>query len=98
MIIIIKLNNKLTMAEKESALERRVTNLRSEAHVELKTANREWNDCIGKNFLPQWLAGEKLNIEEVCIDQKTRMDEADAAIYAEKPLPVQMFTLPTASQ
>ena len=52
-------------------------NLRSEAHVELKSANRAWMDCITKNFLPQWLNGEKLNIEEVCLEEKTRMDDAD---------------------
>ena len=78
--------------------ETRITNIRTEAHVQLKQANREWNDCISKNFLPQWLAGEKLNIEEVCVEQKQRMEEADAAIYSEKPLPVKMFSLPTVSQ
>ena len=78
--------------------ETKITNVRTEAHVELKQANRDWNDCISKNFLPQWLAGEKLNIEEVCVDQKQRMEEADAAVYAESPLPVKMFTLPTALQ
>ena len=78
--------------------ETKITNVRTEAHVELKQANRDWNDCISKNFLPQWLAGEKLNIEEVCVDQKQRMEEADAAVYAESPLPVKMFTLPTAPQ
>ena len=78
--------------------ETKITNVRTEAHVELKQANRDWNDCISKNFLPQWLAGQKLNIEEVCVDQKQRMEEADAAVYAESPLPVKMFTLPTAPQ
>ena len=77
-----------------ATFERKIANLRDEPHAELKQANREWNDCISKNFLPQWLAGEKLNIEEVCSEQKERMEEADAAIYAEKPLPVKMFTLP----
>ena len=73
-----------------------IRNFRSEPYTELKTANREWNDCIAKNFLPQWLNGEKLNIEDVCSEQKARLEEADSALYSESPLPVKMFTLPTA--
>ena len=80
-----------------ASFETRITNIRTDAHVELKQANRDWNDCISKNFLPQWLSGQKLNIEEVCVEQKQRMEEADAAVYSESPLPVKMFSLPTVS-
>ena len=41
-------------------------NLRSEAHVDLKQANKEFNDCLTQQFMPKWLAGEKLNLTEVC--------------------------------
>ena len=37
-----------------------VKNLRSESHVELKQANREFNDCLSNIFMPKWLAGEKI--------------------------------------
>lgn len=43
-------------------------NLRTEAHLELKKANNDWSDCISKNFLPQWLQGASLSIEEVCTE------------------------------
>ena len=77
---------------------RNVRNLKTEAHIELKTANREWADCVSNNFLPQWLQGAKLNVEEVCSSQKTRMEAANEALYGENHLPIKMFELPTAPQ
>ena len=71
-------------------------NLRTDAHVELKESNRAWTDCITKNFMPQWLNGAAINIDDVCIEEKARMDAADEAVYSETPFPVKMFTLPTA--
>ena len=44
----------------------KLKNLQSESHIELKAANREWSDCVTNNFLPQWLQGAKINIEDVC--------------------------------
>ena len=41
-------------------------NLQTEAHIELKTANREWSDCVTNNFMPQWLKGDKINVQDVC--------------------------------
>lgn len=35
-------------------------NLRTEQHMELKQANNAWTDCVSKNFLPKWLAGESI--------------------------------------
>ena len=68
-----------------------VRNLRTEAHLELKQANNAWNDCVAKNFLPQWLAGASLDIEEVCSSELTKMQEQDAALYADKPSPFKGF-------
>ena len=77
-------------------MQNKLQNLRTDAHVELASANRAWNDCITKNFLPQWLNGKNLNIEDVCVDEKARMADADSALYEDEPLPVKMFSLPTA--
>ena len=76
----------------------KIKNLQSEAHIELKTANREWSDCVTNNFLPKWLSGAKINIEDVCASQQARMDTANEAVYGDNSLPVKMFELPSAPQ
>ena len=64
-----------------------VQNLRTEAHTDLKKANLEWNECISKNFLPQWLKGESLSIEEACPNENAKRMELNEAVYGESPLP-----------
>ena len=56
-------------------------NLRDEAKGGLKKANMAWADCISKNFMPQWLNGENLNIEEVCGTELEAMKELESAVY-----------------
>ena len=70
-------------------------NLRDEARLELKQANREWTECVSNNFLPQWLSGAQVNVEEVCREQQERLTELNESIYAEKPNPIRQFNLPT---
>jgi hypothetical protein len=41
-------------------------NLRTDDKASLKIANKEWTDCIAKNFLGKWLNGADITIEEVC--------------------------------
>jgi hypothetical protein len=62
-------------------------NLRTEAHVELKKANNEWTTCIAKTFMPAWLQGDSLSIEDVCVEQREKMTELTEAVYGEKPMP-----------
>jgi hypothetical protein len=50
-------------------------NLRTEDHVELKKANNEWTSCIAKTFMPQWLQGEALSIDDVCVEEREKMME-----------------------
>ena len=64
-----------------------VRNLRTESHLELKQANNAWSECVAKNFLPQWLSGASLNIEEVCPAELSKMQELDGTIFADKPMP-----------
>jgi len=37
--------------------------------------------------LPQWIAGESLNINEVCTEEYEKMKEIDETVYAETPMP-----------
>jgi hypothetical protein len=46
-------------------------NLRTEAHVTLKTANHAWNVCVSNKFLPDFFAGKSVNINEVCESEYT---------------------------
>ena len=44
-------------------------NLRTEAKVELKTANKAWINCLQQNFMGQWMSGQDVKITEVCVDE-----------------------------
>lgn len=61
--------------------------LRNAEQLELKQANHAWANCISKAFLPQWLKGENVNINEVCTEEYEKMRELDAAIYEDHPMP-----------
>jgi len=56
-------------------------NMRSENRAALKQANKAWTDCLASTFVPQWLAGENLNINEVCSEELSKMNELDADVY-----------------
>ena len=66
----------------------RLTNLRSETKSELKSANKAWMDCISKRFMNQWLAGDQVNISEVCVDEHSRMKQLDSEVY--EPMPFKL--------
>lgn len=70
--------------------------LRTEGHIELKQANIAYTDCVTKSFLPGWLKGESLQVNEVCGSQYDDMMEKQAAIYGESPMPFQTLKLPAA--
>ena len=48
-----------------------------------------------KNFMPQWLSGAKLDIADVCTDERDALKEADDTIF-ESGLPFKTFKLPSA--
>lgn len=60
-------------------------NIRTEEKVALKQSNKEWIDCIAKNFLPQWLNGRDLNVTEVCASEYEKMSELDKSAYGDLP-------------
>ena len=80
----------------EDGISAQPRNLRSEAHVSLKVANMAYTECVTKSFLPKWLKGESLQINEVCGAQYEDMMEKHAGIYGELPMPLSTLTLPTA--
>ena len=41
-------------------------NLRTTNLHALKQANVAWSECVAKNFLPQWLAGESVQLNDIC--------------------------------
>lgn len=71
-----------------------IKNLRTESHLELKNANNAWTKCVSESFMPRWLAGESLSIEEVCSEQHSRMGEANEAVYGESPMPFKGLGMP----
>ena len=68
--------------------------MRSADHVELKAANLEYTNCVASKFLPGWLKGETLQVNEVCGAQYESMMEKNATVYGEKPMPFQPLRLP----
>ena len=63
-------------------------NLRDESRLELKQANKAWSECVSSSFLPKWLNGENVNVEEVCREQQDRINELNEAVFAEQPNPI----------
>ena len=62
-------------------------NLRSEAHIELKKANVVYTECVTTKFMPGWLKGESLQINEVCASEYEDMMAKHSGIYGESPMP-----------
>lgn len=44
-----------------------------ETHTALRKANNSWTDCVQQNFMPRWLKGEAVNLNEVCVEQRDEM-------------------------
>jgi hypothetical protein len=58
--------------------------VRSEDRVELKALNNAFTNCISSNFLPKFLAGESVNINDFCVDERTKMLDLDRQVYNEQ--------------
>ena len=64
-------------------------NMRSEAKVELKMANKRWADCVAQKFLPDWLSGKSVTLNEVCTEELQTMQDLDSQIYPDFPFKLQ---------
>jgi hypothetical protein len=45
----------------------------SDDRKKLKDANNAFTDCISKEFLGKFLAGENIKVEDVCVNERERM-------------------------
>jgi|TARA_B110000285_G_C14945618_1_gene524181 hypothetical protein len=52
--------------------------LPAQARSELKKANEEFTDCISKDFLPKFLKGDAIRVEEVCVNERQKMEALDS--------------------
>lgn len=47
----------------------------------LKEANNAFTDCISKEFLNKFLAGEQVKVEDFCVNERERMQRLDEKVY-----------------
>lgn len=57
----------------------------SETRQRLKDANRAYTECISKDFLNRFLAGEKVNADEFCVNERLAMQKLDEVTYGKLP-------------
>ncbi len=55
--------------------------LKGDERAQLKDANRAYTECISKEFLGRFLAGEKVSLENFCIPERKLMTELDHTVY-----------------
>ena len=57
----------------------------SDTRQRLREANKAYTECISKDFLGRFLAGEKVNADDFCVNERRTMQELDTAIYGKLP-------------
>ncbi len=58
--------------------------IKGDIRAQLKDANRSYTECISKEFLNRFLAGEKVTIDNFCISERAKMTELDEAVYGKQ--------------
>ncbi len=53
----------------------------TEEKTKLKEANKAYTECISRDFLNKFLAGEKVSADDFCVNERKRMQELDEAVY-----------------
>lgn len=53
----------------------------NEDRSKLKTANRAYTECISKDFLTKFLAGEQVNVMDFCVKEREEMMSLDTKVY-----------------
>ena len=61
-LIIIIDKNKMDFVQKKQ--------VPADTRAELKQANEDFTECISKNFLPKFLKGDAIKVEEVCVNER----------------------------
>ena len=47
----------------------------------LRDINQKYTECISRDFLPDFLAGKNVSIENVCVDLRQQMLALDKQVY-----------------
>lgn len=55
--------------------------IKGDVKAKLKDANRAYTECVSKEFLGRFLAGEKVSLDNFCIQEKKLMTELDQSVY-----------------
>ena len=55
--------------------------IKGDVRAHLKDANRAYTECISKEFLGRFLAGEKVSLDNFCVAERTKMKELDEKVY-----------------
>ena len=53
----------------------------AEEQSSLKQLNKDYTNCISRDFLPKFLAGENVSIDNFCVDLRTKMLDLDKKVY-----------------
>ena len=53
----------------------------SEDRTKLREANKAYTECISRDFLGRFLAGEAVSSENFCIQERDTMKQLDEKIY-----------------
>lgn len=61
--------------------------MRTPEKHELKKLTNAWNFCITKDFMPRWLGGESISINDVCTQEYAEMVTKSEEVYANSPMP-----------
>lgn len=51
----------------------------------LRDANKAYTECISKEFLNRFLAGEKVDANDFCVGERKLMEELDDKLYGKLP-------------
>ena len=49
--------------------------------TELMQLNQEYTSCLAKDFLPAFLEGKNISVDNVCVDIRQRMLALDKKVY-----------------
>jgi hypothetical protein len=55
--------------------------IKGDVKAQLKDANRVYTECVSKEFLGRFLAGEKVSLDNFCIAERKLMTELDQSVY-----------------
>jgi len=58
--------------------------IKGDVRTQLKDANRAYTECISKEFLGRFLAGEKVSVDNFCISERQKMTELDESVYGKQ--------------